>query len=621
MKRTTCTVLTWILGIHLLYAQSIQLQTVVSAAHTNASNGTINLSGNFGQSIANSDAGALSGGFYSSISTLLQENFAPNINVLAEYQFSAFNIIQGDTIAADILDLDGVEYAAIWIRPIGGSAFDSIPLTIESGDKFTYALQSNDYDEMGIEYYFVAKDVTDRRRRHPTTGSLFAYGTSPQVTFPNTLINLGSLAEDYRMISVPYQINQNEVATLFSALIDLGDYDKSKWRLFSHDGDNNFSEYPDGSAKNLNRGKGYWLLISDKNNQTLELGTNVTASENNQDNLFSIDLQSGWNMIGNPYTVPISWENVRTYNSAVNIGVIKLFEGDYANGDELLPFQGGIAYLEGAATSIEIPFSGQTLSGGRLMHRPFETTLSAKNWKVEFKIEQGSHSNSLGGIGMHTEAKNGKDYFDDHNPPRFLSYLEMNFAHPEHPLGFFSKDIVESQSQYKWQLELNSYEDGPITLSWDNSGFGEHAVEMYLYDVQNQMMLDMRSSNKLTTGNNSNLEIYYGKDVLEQMGPDQSFVGAPYPNPMTNHSSSMVFPVILTSQEAIHNVDAIIYSKEGRMIKQIYQGDLTSGLHKLNWNGISEYGKEAPSGMYFYRISIHSSNKQRQFTGKLIISK
>lgn len=621
MKLTTCTVLTCILGIHLSYAQSIKLQSVASAAHVNSTNGSVTLSGSFGQPITNSDAGILSGGFYASTSNLLKENFAPNINILAEDQLSVFNIVRRDTIAADILDLDGIEYAAVWIRPISESQFDSIPLTLESGDKYTYELQASDYDAMGIEYYFVARDLTQRRRRHPTTGTFYAYGTNPQVTFPNTLINPGSLAEDYRMISIPYQISQNEVATLFKALIDLGDYDKSKWRLFSHDGDNNFSEYPDGSARNLTRGKGYWLLISDKNNQTLELGTNVTASENNQDNLFSIDLQSGWNMIGNPYTVPISWEDVRTHNSTVNIGTLKLFEGDYANGDELLPFQGGIAYLDGSAAPIEIPFSGQNPSGGRLKSEPFQSALDADNWLLEFEIEQGSRKNALGGIGMHTKALKDKDYFDDHNPPRFLSYLEMNFPHPEHALGTFSRDIVTTQSQYKWQLSLNAYEDGPINMSWDPSGFGDNPIEIYLYDTQSQQLIDMRSSNQLTTGNNAALEIYYGKGVLEQMGPEQSLAGTPYPNPMTSQSSSMIFPVILTALEAYHEVNAAIYSKEGRLVKQIHQGDLTPGLHNIRWNGIADDGKSTSSGMYFYRISIHSGQQQKQFTGKLIISK
>ena len=308
------------------------------------------------------------------------------------------------------------------------------------------------------------------------------------------------------MISVPYQINQNAVGNLFKALIDLGDYDKTKWRLFAHDGDNNFVEYPSGSAQNLERGNGYWLLISDKNSRVLDLGSNITAPDNNQENLFALNLQSGWNMIGNPYTVPISWENVREFNASIDIGTIKLFNGSYENGDQLLPFQGGFVYLEGSSIPVEIPFASQNPIGSRLKGTSFQTDLSAPNWALDFAMEQGGIINNIGGIGMHVDAKDTKDRFDDLNPPRFASYLELNSPHPEHTLGYFSRDIVKTTDQYKWQINVNSSNEDPIILSWDNSGFGESSTDFFLYNIQSRVLLDMRVSNEFSLANNSTIE-------------------------------------------------------------------------------------------------------------------
>lgn len=622
MKSTTCTALTVLLALRLSFAQEIQLHSVVSAAHTDLSNGTVSMSGSFGQAISSSDNETLSGGFFSAATDLLSTNLVPLIDVIDDYKFTQFDITDAEiSIAADISDLDGIAYAAIWIRPIAGSTFDSIPLELESDNKYAYTLSAGDFDEMGIEYYFVAGDNTSRRRRHPATGSLYAYATDPQVTFPSSLISPGTDAEDYRMISVPYQIDQNEVATLFQALIDLGDYDKSKWRLFAHDGGSDFTEYPNGSAQSLERGKSYWLLVNDKNNRTLELGTDVTASANNQDALFSIDIESGWNMIGNPYTVPISWENVRSHNSTVDIGAIKIFEGSYENGDELLSFQGGIVYLEGSNTSIEIPFSSQGSSGGRLKHEPFETALDAQNWILPITLVQGDRKDRLGGIGMHQQAEAGKDYFDDLNPPRFASYLEMNFPHPEHSIGSFSRDIVTPKSVYKWQFSLNSDKDERITVAWDNSGFGDSPIELYLFDTDHQQLVDMRSNKTYTTDNNTSLEIYYGHDVLEEFGPEKSIISMPYPNPMSMNRGSMTFPILLSSQNLTHNVEAMIFSQEGRAVKKLYQGELSSGLHRLEWNGKSDEGEYAPSGMYFYHIVIETGSQPAiRHSGKIIIS-
>jgi hypothetical protein len=621
LKIIAICILFWTAQLPFLYAQSIQLQGVVSGAHTEISNSTLKLSGSFGQPIANTNSSILSSGFYSALANLLLTNFPPDITVPTGNEFTQFVLNTTPTISAEISDLDGIDWAALRIRPIGSESFDSVVMTSGAGKTYSYTLTSNNYDKMGVEYYFVASDLTNRRKRHPASNNLYAYATNPLVIFPNTLINPGSATDDYRMISVPYEINLNAVASLLKDLVELGPYDKTKWRLFSHDGGNNFIEYPNGSAQNLDRGKGYWLLVSERENQQLDLGTNVTASENNQSKLFSMTLHPGWNMIGNPYTVSISWENVLAFNPGVGVGALKIFEGDYVNGDELLPFQGGIAFLEGTANvSIDIPFINQTELGGRVSDHSFESDLAAPNWAVDFKIQQGNHVNRLGGIGMHMEAEDNKDSFDDLNPPRFLSYLEMNFPHPEHSLGFFSRDIVTTKTQQKWAFSINSNENGPITHSWDNSLFGDNPVEIYIHDIQNNKIVDMRVSSEIRVNNNSSLEIYYGNGVLGAMGPANPFVGAPYPNPMSTSWPSLNFPLALTGKGNSYRVEAIIYSMEGRLIKEIFNGELSNGLHNLNWDGKSINEQKALPGMYLYSIKIGYDTGQANFTGKLIIS-
>ena len=181
----------------LLYSQSIQIQGVVSGSHGELSNESIRLSGAFGQPIASTDPGILQSGFYSSITGLITANLAPLIVIKAVDQVLQFDITSAPSISADVTDLDGIDYAAMWVRPIGGTSFDSLAMTPGSGDKYSVTVSSGNYDEMGIEYYLVANDNTDRWSRYPGANTLYAYGTNPQVTFPNNLISPGSKEVDY----------------------------------------------------------------------------------------------------------------------------------------------------------------------------------------------------------------------------------------------------------------------------------------------------------------------------------------------------------------------------------------------------------------------------------------
>ena len=60
-----------------------------------------------------------------------------------------------------------------------------------------------------------------------------------------------------------------------------------------------------------------------------------------------------------------------------------------------------------------------------------------------------------------------------------------------------------------------------------------------------------------------------------------------------------------------------IYNLKGQLIKRLVDKELTSGMHKVLWNGKDENERNVASGVYFYRLQ----SKNYQATGKMLLLK
>jgi hypothetical protein len=74
-----------------------------------------------------------------------------------------------------------------------------------------------------------------------------------------------------------------------------------------------------------------------------------------------------------------------------------------------------------------------------------------------------------------------------------------------------------------------------------------------------------------------------------------------YPNPF-NPSTTISFELPLTAN-ATHRVSLVIYDVRGKLVREMINSELKTGNHAVVWNGSDKESKEAPSGIYFYRLS------------------
>ena len=89
--------------------------------------------------------------------------------------------------------------------------------------------------------------------------------------------------------------------------------------------------------------------------------------------------------------------------------------------------------------------------------------------------------------------------------------------------------------------------------------------------------------------------------------PESVSIKANYPNPFNPNTT---IPVKVSKSDYIQ---INIFDSNGKLVKELFNGELSIGEHSLRWNGVDEFNTMAGSGIYFCKIiknnNILSSQK------------
>jgi hypothetical protein len=613
----------WVTFIILLFAiavnsQTIQFQTFSASGGSSPAITHPSLISTFGQPIASAmmeTNPSLSAGFVSSI-IAFSNNFPPVIL----FTTVPSTISAGVKISPKVTDLDGIKKAMMYYRPIAKVDFDSVQLTAGTNDTYEITVAATQhFDAMGMEYFFKALDNTGRRSVLPSqaNGYFHSYKMAEGAAVPASAFNIGDKTSDYRIISIPYVLGSAAIGTQFD---ELGDHSNTVYRMATYAGNGQWSEYPGTSINLFERGKGYWFLTT-KSDATLSL-ENESTPENFQSELFEMTLKPEWNQIGNPYPVNINWNDVIEYNDNPNIGILKVFSGTYSDGNLLKPYEGAFVKNTGSSPiTISIPFQGQTSSGGRKGRKIFSTDLSEDQWMMRLDMVQDSRVSSLAAIGMHPEASDDTDPYDDYYPPRFADFSEVQFPNKKNKNEPLAKDIVPRQEKYTWKFTIEASAVNPV-LQWNNENLGSNDIELFLLDEKNSQLIDMRKNKSHAVQQGTSYKIFYGENIRNEIAPDLAAAGKPYPNPWSEAKSGDIkIPFALPGKSVTHTVALDIVDAQGRIARQLYHGDLTSGFYELAWNGEDHSGQNCPSGIYLVRLTLNPRKQSVNMYNRIIITR
>lgn len=84
-----------------------------------------------------------------------------------------------------------------------------------------------------------------------------------------------------------------------------------------------------------------------------------------------------------------------------------------------------------------------------------------------------------------------------------------------------------------------------------------------------------------------------------------------YPNPF-NPTTTISF-----SLESRDYVKLQIYNMEGRLVRTLFEGTLSAGVHSFNWDATDSHNARVPSGVYFYSLMTPSG----KLTKKMVLIK
>ena len=514
------------------------------------------------------------------------------------------------------------ESQALAVRVLGATDSDRIELRVEGlasreeqaypatagpNSLFSVPLASIDRldDPIGIEYRFVAQHSTRSAdstevfrlyRQYPLTDMTLYKPDQPEPT-----------QQDYQLIALPFQ--EQPVASAWSGNA-LSNSDSLRLLRYdpSSNGDSGYQDFARGDFRAFEPGRGYWFL----KRSGVPLQVQGTAAEVDQNRNFTIQLEEGWNLLGNPFPFGL---NV----SAFGEGAKRFYRN---NGYEdaigsLRPYEGMFVYRNEPSSLTISALSGEgsrTASDNGIL-RFQGNALSADNWYVGLTLSNGTITNRLAGVGMHEQARETIDRFDVPPMPRFHHFVEAQFESPT--LGkVLERNIVAPTAHYTWTFTIEADPSSEsITVSWNNQFWGENDRQLLLLDVEEQRLINMREATSYSfkpTQRRRTFNLFYGaEDVLaEQLMPHRVQVGQAYPNPATHEVN---LSISVPPEQTSMSMELQISDATGRVVRRLSRA-VEPGFHTIRWGRVDTQHQPLPDGLYFYRVSLND----KQFVGKLL---
>ncbi|MFN3403987.1 MAG: FG-GAP-like repeat-containing protein [Cytophagaceae bacterium] len=539
--------------------------------------------------------------FMANLSTTFPEYLFDNTSSNSDFIEASITVPSNLTISRIFLGYKGISEM--------DSSFRYKSLTPNSTGYYTEKIFEDKFDEMGLEYFF---EIYDQNSNLAVCEHGYSY-----IKYPNGVkmfnLKFGSEQKNYRIFSMPFILDQPSVDDLFSQ--ELGPYNVKNWRVFNYSNGKNI-EYKNG-FNNIEYGKAYWFIA--KQEKDIYTPSCVTPKYNGR-TYFSIDLKKGWNQVGNPFYFTFNWEDAKYFSNLINgeVGNPKFHYEKFEEYIDFYPYEGAFVFADEDET-IYIPVYKNYVSNiarvGKIEREKQLSTLDQESWEVAFKVNSGGLEYVLGGIGMHPQAKESKDKFDEMTLPRFGEFIEVNFNHSEYFHNKFTRDIVPTSESHVWDFTVESNVEDPVkVLSWDNSYFG-NSKNIYLLDISNQRVVNMKDKDTYTfncSSSNSFRVIFGDYDfVQENINASSVTLGNIFPNPVLAVSS---VPFFLPGENQTYHVNVSVFNASGFKVDVLTDENYSSGYHELSFNR-----KDLPKGMYFIKLNVTGQGTTEEQIKKVIV--
>lgn len=488
-------------------------------------------------------------------------------------------------IAFDIQSNVPVDSGFIYLRKGGSSNYIKNPLINQNGDTWQHEIDKNIISERGLEYYL--------KSYHSGRGIIFPdngdeYPLVLEVTIPFLNFPVQTKENIYQLISLPVNTDQQSLLNIIGD--DLGNYDNTKYRVFDYSKESGYEELIH-LEEPLPPGKSLWLITKTPKLIDIENSTSVPTSER-----FLINLNSGWNLISNPFSFPVLWNDIDANN------VLRFYDGsDWLFSSVMQPFKGYLVRVENDTIISVPPVEYQGLQKESVY-------FPSNEWYFQIIGKDEKFPDHYNFAGVNSKASNLIDKYDYYEPPPIGHYFSVYFEIDESK-DRFSTDVREpGQDGYSFSLNVDRDIDNksaieiipfniPDNFDWtlvskkEMLNYGKNEIFIY----ENTRHYDLLVGTKEFI--NQNLEGFY-------YVPTRIFLSQNYPNPF-NPVTSLNFQL-----DKPEKVQMDVYNILGQKVKSLINSKIfNEGFHTVIWNGTNSKNEKVASGIYFLSFNAGKFSK------------
>jgi hypothetical protein len=557
-------------------------------------------------------------------------SYLNNIEVVVKYDDQIPNIEHTEVSSTPVGNAINIEITAsddhsqiaeewLYFRKTGDiNSLDSV--TFSSG---IASIPASINTQRGCQYAIVARDSAGNIAREPIDNYYSVQAELAGQGGYNTnnsgqpiAQHQGSSVNDYRIFSIPFELNNKMVSSVFED--DLGSFDDTQWLLFDIN-NGSLRDYNTIRSQNLvEPGKGF-LLIVNKPDIVIDGGS---GSSSNVSTFSQLQLNAGWTLIGNPFDFDIPLNNL-SVDSEIPEAWYLSNSGWQNNPTHLKKWEGLAIRTINAAILNIIPAEGE----GTIIS--VADQFNEDNWGIQL-IARGEESVDRDNyVGMYNSETISKQRRIWHEAPRLKNAISLSLK----PDDQIIKKRVTTQNEklssyikpfneqgYCWDIEVRGDKNGEkVNINFEQLSDIPKELSKYLVDVDIRIAYDLDEIKwahqiKTTANKSRHLKLVIGDHEFVQNNSDGiSLIADEYtlrqnfPNPFNPHTT------IIFSLPKSEEVQLEIFNTLGQKVKSLITGDhLDAGFHSIEWNGLNNRGQSVATGVYIYRLTAGNVVKTKK---------
>jgi len=486
-------------------------------------------------------------------------------------------------------------------------------------DSFRFTIPGDLITTCGLEYRITAFDSAGNSSNSPFTryhsarvnvageGETKVNSLGQPVAQPS-----GTEMEAYRMISIPLQLNSDHPNSVL--IDDLGSYDEERWRF----ADYKYPEkpYPDyyvflndeDNISPFTPGKAFFLIV--KNDyKIIDSGPGISVRT---DTAYTIPLQMGWNLIGNPFNFPIPLKQL-SLQSGGDI-ILWSYEGKWSilneKGDtKILPWEGYAIYNYVPSEKLLV-YPNKNLVANYETTRSSQKCIDEYDWTIQISAKCRNAKDETNYVGVSSSARMEYDEHDTPEPPGVGEFVMVYMAHRDwgNRSNSYAIDIQSlSEAGNFWDFEVvTNISKSRVTLEFkcaeqipDN--FMVHLIDRDLniaQTISESQMYSFLSGNqtsqrrfRLIAGTESFIK---DNNLGISSIPTGYYLSENYPNPF-NPFTSLYYKLPSKEKVKIQIINVL-----GQVVKTLVNDEIqTAGTYIIIWDGKDDLNKSVASGVYF----------------------